>query len=73
MLPWAHMTRSTRVAIATWLAVATAATPTGFAQALPELQSVLTLNDGGVIKVVIEANGSLPMPTAGHKTHPNGV
>jgi hypothetical protein len=61
----ARMTRSSRVALAALFALHLVTAPTSRAQALPEVQSVLTISDGGSITVVIEANGALPMPTAG--------
>ena len=70
MLPWAHMTRRSHVGIAACLVAAIAAASTPSAQTLPELQSVLTLSDGGIITVVIEANSALPMPTAGSAENP---
>ncbi len=65
-----RMICSSRVASATVVAVLLGTGLSLRAQALPEVQSVLTMNAGGVITVVIEANGPLPMPTAGTAENP---
>ncbi len=66
----ARMTRSSRVGLAALFALHLVTAPTIRAQALPEVQSVLTLSEGDTITVVIEANGALPMPTAGAVQNP---
>ena len=66
----ARMNRSSRAALAALFALHLVTDPAIRAQALPEVQSVLTMSDGGTITVVIEANGALPMPTAGAVENP---
>ena len=66
----ARMARSSRVGLAALFALHLVTAPTVRAQALPEVRSVLTMSEGGTITVVIEANGALPMPTAGAVQNP---
>src|SRR4029453_954718 len=65
-----RMGGSVRVRVATLLAAALIANAMLRAQSVPEIQSVLTMSDGGTIVVVIEANGPLPMPIPGFAENP---
>src|SRR5262245_66365146 len=65
-----RMRRRASVPVATLLLVVLLSPIAASGQALPEIASARTINEGGVTTVIVEATGALPMPTPGSLDNP---